>query len=231
MPTPPIDVEKVLREFSGVVPLFPLPSLVLFPDTILPLLVFEDRYRVMVRETLEGERLLGMALLKPGWETGYDGSPPIHDRVCVGTILTHELLPDGRYKLLLYGLFRADVVEETQTTPFRKARVKISADEVHDAETSDLDERLHRALAMLPGRRGRIGSLRRLAGDLRGRGGGPGRLADAAAEAAELDTEDRYRLLAESDVVRRLDLLISLLEKKARSSPDGLPPRRDPSRN
>jgi Lon protease-like protein len=229
--SPPLDVDKVLREFSGEVPLFPLPSLVLFPDTIVPLLVFEDRYRVMVKEALEGERLLGLALLKPGWETGYEGNPPIHERVCVGTVLTHELLADGRYKLLLYGLFRADVVEETQATPYRKATVRVSRDEVHVTESSDLDERLHRALAMLPGRRGRIGSLRRLAGDLRGRGGGPGRLADAAAEAAELDAEDRYRLLAESDVLRRLDLLISLLEKKARSSADTLPPRVDPSRN
>jgi len=231
MSSPPLDIDKVLKDFTGEVPLFPLPSLVLFPDTIVPLLVFEDRYRVMVREALQGERLLGLALLKPGWETGYDGNPPIHERLCVGTVLTHELLADGRYKLLLYGLFRADVVQETQTAPYRKAKVEISRDEVHDAESSALDERLHRALAMLPGRRGRIGSLRRLASDLRGRGGGPGRLADAAAEAAELDTDDRYRLLAESDVLRRFDLLITLLERKARTASEALPPRVDPSRN
>jgi Lon protease-like protein len=231
MAAPPIDVEKLVRDFSGTVPLFPLPSLVFFPDTIVPLLVFEDRYRVMMREALEGERLLGMALLKPGWEADPEGNPPIHERVCVGTVLTHELLPDGRYKLLLYGLFRADIVEETQQSPYRKAKVKVSRDEVHPTEASDLDERLHRALAMLPGRRGRIGGLRRLAADLRGRGGGPGRLADAAAESAELDTEDRYKILAESDVLRRLDLLVTLLERKARASPDSLPPRVDPSLN
>src|SRR5205814_9555169 len=126
MTSPPLDVDKVLKEFSGEVPLFPLPSLVLFPDTIVPLLVFEDRYRVMVRDALKGERLLGLALMKPGWETGYEGNPSIYERLCVGTILTHELLPDGRYKLLLYGLFRADVVEETQQAPYRKAKVVVS---------------------------------------------------------------------------------------------------------
>ena len=231
MTKPPVDADSLIREFSGEVPVFPLPSLVLFPDTIVPLLIFEDRYRAMVKDALEGEKLIAIALLKPGWETQYEGSPPVHERVCVGLIVSHELMADGRYKVLLYGLFRADVVEETQPAPYRKARVKVCEDAVHASQVDDLDERLHRALDMIPGRRGRVGRIRRLAADVRGQGGGPGRLADAAAEAAELDAGERYRLLAESDVLRRFDLLISLLDKKARALPDTLPPRADSSLN
>ena len=231
MAEPPLDADRVIRDFSGEVPLFPLPSLVLFPDTIAPLLIFEDRYRMLVKEALGGERLIAMALLKPGWETQYQGNPPIHPRVCVGSIVSHDKLEDGRYKMLLYGLFRADVVDETQSVPYRKAKVEVREDAVAAATFTDLDSRVHAALDMLPGRRGRVGRIRKLATEVRGAGGGPGRLADAAAEAAELDTDERYRLLAESDVVRRFDLLISLLDRKGRIGPDSLPPRADPTRN
>jgi uncharacterized protein len=231
VPKPPLDVPKILREFQGVVPLFPLPSLVLFPDTLVPLLVFEDRYRVMVKEALEGERLVAMALLKGGWETQYTGNPPIHERVCVGSIVGHEKLPDGRYKMLLYGLFRAEVLDEVQAQPYRKARVQVVPDSVREGELLEIDERIHRALSMVPGRRGQIGKLRRFAHDLRGGDGGVGPLADAAAEAADLEPSDRYRLLAEPDVLRRLDMLISMLEKKPRSDGGMLPPREDPTLN
>jgi Lon protease-like protein len=230
---PPLDVDRILRDFSGVVPVFPLPSLVLFPDTIVPLLIFEDRYRVMVKDALEGDRLIAMALLKSGWETQYTGTPAFHDRVCVGSIVGHEKLQDGRYKMLLYGLFRAEVLEEVPSgeTPYRRARVQITPDAVREAEALEIDERMHRVLSMVPGRRGHIGRLRRLANDVRGPDGGVGRLADATAEAADLEPDDRYRLLAEPDVLRRLDLLIAMLDKKPRSDGGLLPPRSDPSRN
>ena len=139
MTEPPVDIARVLKDFTGVVPVFPLPSLVLFPDTIVPLLIFEDRYRAMVRDALAGEKLVAVALLKPGWETQYEGNPAFHERVCVGTIVSHELMPDGRYKLLLYGLFRADVVEEVGTAPYRQAKVTVCEDAVHISQLPDLD--------------------------------------------------------------------------------------------
>jgi Lon protease-like protein len=232
MAGPPLDAARTIRDFSGVVPLFPLPSLVLLPDTVVPLLIFEDRYRAMTKEALEGERLIAIALLKPGWETQVNGAPPIHDRVCVGSIVSHELLADGRYKLLLYGLFRAEVVQEVPSSPYRKARVRVVEDVVHAAQADDLDERLHRALALIPGRRGLVGQIRRLARDVRGPGDGPGRLADATAEAARLEADERYQVLAEADVLRRFDLLIRILEGKQREERTGrVPPPADPSLN
>jgi Lon protease-like protein len=232
MAPPPLDAAKVLHDFSGTVPLFPLPSLVLLPDTVVPLLIFEDRYRTMTKEALEGERLIAMALMKPGWETQVNGAPPIHDRVCIGSIVSHDLLPDGRYKMLLYGLFRAEVLQEVQAAPYRKARVKVLPDVVHESQAADLDERLHRALALIPGRRGLVGQIRRLAHDVRGPGDGPGRLADATAEAARLEADERYLVLAEADVLRRFDLLIRILEKKHRDEGSGrVPPPADPALN
>jgi uncharacterized protein len=229
--SPPLDAERVLREFSGEVPVFPLPSLVLLPDTIAPLSIFEDRYRVMVADALEGEKLIAMAWLKPGWETQYAANPAFHETVCVGSIVSHEKLADGRYKILLYGLFRAAVEAETQSTPYRKVRVRPLPDSVEGAQARTLAERVHEALGRLPGRRGRVGRIRLLAQQIRGSDGGAGRLADAAAEAAELDAEERYRILAEPDVLRRLDVLIGILDAKGPSTHKDLPARADPSLN
>src|SRR5438046_5951139 len=85
------------------VPLFPLPNVVLFPRAVLPLHIFEERYKAMTRHALEGDRRVAMALLRPGWEKSYYSRPAIEPVVCVGTILTHERLADGKYNFLLQG--------------------------------------------------------------------------------------------------------------------------------
>jgi Lon protease-like protein len=113
--------------FSGRVPIFPLPNVVLFPHGLLPLHIFEPRYREMTRAALDGERLIAMALLKPGWEADYQGRPPVYDVVGVGRILQDAKLPDGRYNLLLAGVGRARILEEVQSEPFREARVELLA--------------------------------------------------------------------------------------------------------
>ncbi len=229
---PPLDVEKVLREFQGVVPLFPLPSLVLLPDTVVPLRIFEDRYRAMAKDVVEGDRLMGLALLKPGWETQYQGHPPIFDHLCVAHVVQDEVKTDGRHEMWLYGLFRAQVQAELASEPYRKAKVKVLDDVVRDTDRDALDDRMHRALDMIPGYRGLVGHIRKIAFEVRGGGDGPGRIADATAEAARLDAEERYQVLAEPDVLKRFDLLITLLEKRRRHTADGaLPPRTDASLN
>src|SRR6201986_4186242 len=85
------------------VALFPLPNVVLFPRAVLPLHIFEERYKVMTADALSGDRQIAMALHKPGCETDFDGRPPTEPVVCVGTILSHERLPDAKYNFLLQG--------------------------------------------------------------------------------------------------------------------------------
>lgn len=108
---PPRDPESAARHLDAV-PMFPLPNVVLFPRAILPLHIFEHRYRRMTADVLTGDRLLAMAVLKPGWEHDYYQRPAVHPVVCVGTILSHEILPDGKYNFLLQGLLRATIVDE-----------------------------------------------------------------------------------------------------------------------
>ncbi len=120
-----------------VVPLFALPNLVLFPAALMPLHIFEERYRAMIRDVLQGRRQIAMALLKPGWEKNYYGQPPIEPVVCVGTILSHERLADGRYNILLQGSARARIVKEITGESYRQAQVEPLVEE--DADEADLE--------------------------------------------------------------------------------------------
>jgi uncharacterized protein len=105
------------------VPLFPLPNVVFFPKTFLPLHIFEPRYRAMVQDASEGERLIGMVLLKEGWERDYEGTPPVHRIGCAGKIIALESLPDGRYNLMLHGLCRFTIESEFNAKTYREAQV------------------------------------------------------------------------------------------------------------
>jgi Lon protease-like protein len=103
---------KSCVELPALVPLFPLPNMVLFPGAVLPLHIFEERYKQMTGDVLRSHRQVAMALLRAGWEKDYYGRPAIEPVVCVGTILSHERLEGGRYNFLLQGHTRANVVRE-----------------------------------------------------------------------------------------------------------------------
>lgn len=105
------------------IPLFPLPSAVLFPGMPLPLHVFEPRYRRMVSDALETERVIGMTLLRSGWEANYEGRPPVYACGCAGRIEQCRSLPDGRYALVLRGVGRFRIVSEHPGREYRIASV------------------------------------------------------------------------------------------------------------
>jgi len=107
---------------SSLVPVFPLSDVVFFPHTVLPLHIFEPRYRSMVRDAMSGDRRIAMALLRPGWERDYEGSPAIFDIGTVGRIEDLQSLPDGRFNLQLVGLQRVRFHEVACDTPYRVAR-------------------------------------------------------------------------------------------------------------
>ncbi|MGC4094983.1 MAG: LON peptidase substrate-binding domain-containing protein, partial [Polyangiaceae bacterium] len=111
------------------VPVFPLPHVVLLPGALLPLHVFESRYRQMTRDALAGRRLLAIARLQPGFEADYHGRPPIYPVCGVGEIVRHELRKDGCYDILVAGLVRANVSEELPPTrDYRLVRAQVLRD-------------------------------------------------------------------------------------------------------
>jgi Lon protease-like protein len=133
--------EAGFRCSSGLVPVFPLPGVVFFPRTVLPLHVFEMRYREMVRDSAAGEGLIAVSLLLPGWEKSYDQSPAFHPVGTVGRIEDLEPLGDGRFNLRLIGLTRVSFGEVTRVRPYRMVRVAALAESGVDED----DPRIHEA--------------------------------------------------------------------------------------
>ena len=109
---------------AQIIPLFPLPNLVLFPDTEVPLHIFEPRYRQMIADIADGERTIGMMLLKGNWESDYYAYPDIYAVGCAGRIERLVRISDGRYNLILKGLSEFRVTREIRERPYRQAEVQ-----------------------------------------------------------------------------------------------------------
>jgi Lon protease-like protein len=107
-----MDPELLTPADLAALSIFPLPDATLFPGAPLPLHVFEPRYRALVRDALGGSRVLAVARLKPGFESDYDGRPPVFDACGAGRIVEHRELPDGRFHVMLRGLARVRIVRE-----------------------------------------------------------------------------------------------------------------------
>jgi Lon protease-like protein len=113
------------------------------------LLIFEPRYREMVADALEGSKIIGMVLLRPGFEKDYEGRPSIYAVGCAGVIEDYKQLPDGRYAILLRGITTFRVISEDQRKPYRLARIESIPELLKDDELGPLSttrERLSRLL-------------------------------------------------------------------------------------
>jgi len=124
-----------------VVPVFPLPDVVFFPRTVLPLHVFETRYRAMVKDALQGDHTLVVALLQPGWEQDYQGSPALHPVATLGRMEGVETTRDGRYHFRLVGLHRVRLLAAERETPYRLMR----AEHIPERAVDDSDPEIRRA--------------------------------------------------------------------------------------
>ena len=192
------------------IPLFPLPNVVLFPNVFLPLHVFEDRYRDMVADALAEDRIIGMVLLRPGWEEDYEGRPAIYPVGCAGLITHAERLGDGRYNIVLQGLEKFRVLDEDDSRSYRLARV----DGIEDVPANG-DDRDEMRLA-----RRRLEAL--LVPQPKGRGSDtrvPASMADedlvnALAQYLELEPVEKQALLERNGLLARCRSLIELLEMK-----------------
>ncbi len=202
-----------LKHFSGVVPLFPLPNIVLFPKTMIPLHIFEKRYRIMLKEAMGGEKLIAMCALKPGWESKYAGNPAVHPIACVGQIIQHEPLPDGKSNIVLLGLKRARITNVIQPKPYRKASVALIKDSTqgftqdHILHLRETLLELYGEMAIeLAGQKKHLPTLSHMEMSL-------GRLADSVAAGIGMPVDDMIHLLHETNACQRAKYVIEHLEK------------------
>jgi Lon protease-like protein len=124
-----------------IVPLFPLPNVVLFPRTPMPLYIFEERYRTMTREALAGNRELVIALLRAGSEPNYAGISAVHEIACLGRIETYEELEDGKFNIVVVGIHRVRIIREVQHSPYRLVEVEKVEDASYNERSAEIIER------------------------------------------------------------------------------------------
>lgn len=127
--------QEIRVNFGRPMPLFPLPSVALMPHAVLPLHIFEPRYRRMVADALDGPGQIAMAMYQTpfaggdGWVDGADDQPPprLREAVCVGQVVQHHKLPDGRYMIAVHGVCRARIATELpreDDVPYRVAMLE-----------------------------------------------------------------------------------------------------------
>jgi Lon protease-like protein len=206
MPEEPIPTSK-----TQAVALFPLPNVVLFPRVVLPLHIFEERYKAMTADALQGDRQIAMALLGPGWEKNYHAVAAVDPVVCIGKILAHEKLPDGNYNLLLQGVSRAILVRELQSQPYRVGELE----PLVESPAMELDLSNHRGQMIGIFSSGRLASiplckkfLEMLAGPVL-----TSTIVDIVAFNLIEDVRTKQHLLAEPDPVRRAERVLKCLER------------------
>jgi uncharacterized protein len=190
-------------------PLFPLPSVVLFPNVFLPLHIFEPRYKEMVTDALAGDRIIGMTLLRPGWESDYEGRPPVYPIGCAGLITFSEHHSDGRYNIVLRGLEKFRIAGEDHSRSYRVAQVEPLAEEVTPEDRDIVRAERRRLEALLvpqPEGRGVDSKVPPSMSDED--------LVNALAQYLDLEPVEKQALLEREGLVARCRSLIDLLEMK-----------------
>lgn len=149
------EATEIRLNFGRPMAFFPLPVAMLMPHAVRGIHIFEPRYRQMVRDALDGPGQIAMAVFRgEGWKADYHGRPPVRPAVCVGQIVQHQQLEDGRYNLLLHGVCRARIIEELDPEPevlYRRAMMEpLGLDPNDEDELGHIRARLRERLADRP---------------------------------------------------------------------------------
>lgn len=215
------------EQFSGVARVFPLPELVMFPHVMQPLHIFEPRYRAMLEEALEDDRLIAMGLLAPGWEKQSEGRPTLRDTACLCRVATYQQTEKGTYNVLMLGVRRLRLVKELPPKKlFRVVESEILDDVVsHNVDAGEMDDLQQQLLAAFKRSLPKVPDAFEQLEQLLGNQITLGMLADIVAYTINLDLESKVRLLGECDVVRRAELLLDAIEgRPAGRGLRGFPP-------
>jgi Lon protease-like protein len=200
-------------------PLFPLPQTVLFPGALLPLHVFEPRYRAMVRDALETHRCLAVVFITDPSRTHLD-KPEIASVAGAGLIIDHAELPGGRYNILVRGRARVRLAELPFVPPYRRARAEVLPSVPAEVSPADLSALISTATTFSSMVRERDKTFEfRLPRDAP-----PGTIADLCAHHLVLDGKERQAILETFDVVARVRRVAEALAvQRVTLSPSGQP--------
>ena len=207
-----IDEER----FNGRVRLFPLPDLVMFPHVMQPLHIYEPRYRELLNSALDSDGLIAMSVLAPGWESDYEGRPPVLPHACLGKVVTHQRQDDGHYNILLLGLRRIRINKEfPPERSYREAKVTLlddycytENDSARDLLQTELTEKFQDRLPQGQPTNPNVEEL--LSSEI------PlSVLTDLVSFAVPLELKTKCQLLGECDIDRRAEMLLAALRINA----------------
>jgi uncharacterized protein len=196
-----------------MLPLFPLGA-VLYPGMLLPLHIFEERYRRLVRDLLDGPepRRFGVIAIRKGRETGIDGVQSLYEIGCTAVLRRVDQHEDGRYDIVTVGTDRFRLLGLDETQPYLRGEVEILAEEPADPAAAGPAARFAQVafreyLDALTEWGGATVRLEDLPGE-------PVLLSFIIAAAMVIDLPERQALLTEPDAVRRLGLERALLARE-----------------
>jgi hypothetical protein len=211
-------------------PLFPLENVVLLPAGLVPLHVFEPRYRQMMEDALAGDRRIGMLAVRPEGVHDMAGDPPLYEIGCAGFVAEHQRLADGRFHLVLRATHRFRVLRELPREPsrlYRVAEVELLA-ERHGDPDAVLRAR-DRAIELLVRLTARALGPERAVAETELRALEPAQFAAGVAQSVGLPTPEKQALLEVDTLAERLERLaaaldfhLALLERAPAGGPETL---------
>jgi Lon protease-like protein len=207
MSTPPPESasDQLFAEALERLPMFPLPGVVLFPHALLPLHIFEERYKKMARDLLASHRHLSVALLETPADAPRTDRPPVRPIMGVGEVVMAHELPDGRFNLVVRGRARIELQRELQSDePYRMIVGQVRADlpVKNPGELVDADQSLRALVGRLADNIPDGGELLR---QVVASQATPHELTDVLAAALVVDTHKRQRLLESRDLMKRIE--------------------------
>lgn len=200
-------------DFNRPIRLFPLNKCILLPHATIPLHIFEPRYRAMIKDALDTDGLVAMATFAgDDYLQDYEGTPPIRPNVCVGYLVHHDRLIDGRYNILLQGIARAAIVEENELTEdgYRSAILQPIEPSVMEMDLED--QRRHLDDLLRDEHLQQLSCIRNIRSWFSPDLSTPV-VIDLAWQAVSQDSEQRYASLAEPCVFKRFDRLRQHLDR------------------
>jgi Lon protease-like protein len=211
-----------LKDFRGVVPLFPLPNFVMLPHVVKAFHMFEPRYCELTSHALTTDRFLAIARFEPGWEEDYEGSPRLRPIACLVRIINHQRTPQGTFNLLVRGVSRLRIDREILSlTIFRQVEATPIVDPVIPVDSETRAELAAAALPWVPGG----GPARAQLQMLLNTNLNLGAIVDVIAFALPLPLAGKEQLLETLEVAQRYQLLINIL----RAGPETALPPEPPS--
>ncbi|MFN5943818.1 MAG: LON peptidase substrate-binding domain-containing protein [Phycisphaerae bacterium] len=214
--------DPVTINFGKAIALFPLESVALLPQQVVPLHIFEPRYRQMVQHALDSTGLIAMAVFEgDAWRQQYHGRPAIRPAVCVGHIVRHEAMEGGRFNVLLQGVCRARVVQElpgSEERLYRAAMLEPMGDDEGELSLDDTldDARSQIATMLADGPLAKMAAAEPVLEYLRNDEIPTAALLELVSVALATDPGVRYQLLAEPDAKQRARVLLAELTSLAR---------------